>query len=436
MNETLEAIYDGHRVGTLSYSKDRLSFSYRKEWQENPGALPLSLSMPLVADKFPDAVVRAFISGLLPDDPEVLRRWGRKFQVSAQNPFRMLANVGEECAGAIQFIPHERLPEWLGDSPPEGVEWLSQEELEQRIDRLVSDHSEARRHGDEGHFSLPGVQAKTGLYRDPESKRWGIPKGTTPTTHILKPNIGEFKDFEINEHFCLRLANRLGLVTAKSWTETAGKHRVIVVERYDRARIKGRLVRVHQEDFCQALGVKPEDKYQKDGGPSPANIFAAIREYSSAVQEDVHTFLRALIYNYLIAGTDGHAKNYGMLIAGQGQFRLTPLYDIISILPYEHQPRKLKLAMNVGDEYLLWKITRQPWEKAAKEWGLDEGFVIDQIRAMATALPKAAQNVREEVTELLGSESEILNQLAAGISDRAAACLAEINLDEANHPDL
>lgn len=428
MSETLEAIYDGHQVGTLSYAKDRLTFAYNKEWQENPNAFPVSLSMPLVADEYADPVIRPFISGLLPDDPEVLKRWGRKFQVSPQNPFRLLAHVGEECAGAIQFIPSESLSEWLSDKPPHGVDWLSDTELVNRMDRLVADRSEARRHGDEGQFSLPGAQAKTGLYLDTENQRWGIPKGATPTTHILKPNVGEFEDFEINEHFCLKLGARLGQRTAESWTDTIGKHRVIVVKRYDRLAVNGRLLRVHQEDFCQALGVKPEDKYQKDGGPSALGIFGLLREYSSAPQEDTLTFLRALIYNYLIAGTDGHAKNYGMLISGQGQFRLTPLYDVISILPYKHQPKKLKLAMKVGGEYLLWKINQKRWRKAATEWGFTEDFVIEQIRQMASVLPEGAQTAREEMVELMGADSEVLDRLTIEISQRARTCLAGMSV--------
>ncbi len=426
MSEILEAIYDGQQVGTLLYFKDRVSFSYNRDWQVNPNAFPLSLSMPLVALEHGDSVVRSFISGLLPDDPEVLKRWGKKFQVSPQNPFRMLANVGEECAGAVQFVLPESLSDWLSQASPQGVDWLSADELAERIEDLIADRSVARRHGDDGHFSLPGAQAKTGLYFDRDEKRWGIPKGMTPTTHILKPNSGEFEDFEINEHFCLRLAARLGLTTAKSWTETIGKYRMLVVERYDRALIGGRLIRVHQEDFCQALGVKPEDKYQNDGGPSGAQIFDSIREYSSASQDDVLTFLKALIYNFLIAGTDGHAKNYGMLIAGQGQFRLTPLYDIISILPYKHHPKKLKLAMKVGDEYLLWKISGHQWKKAAKEWGIEEDFVIQQVLTMAAAIADDAQVVCREVADVLRADSVVLDRLVDGITDRAERCLTEL----------
>lgn len=270
MIEPLEAIHDGRRVGRLTYSDDRLTFAYDDEWRGDSDAFPLSLSMPLVRPEYPDEATRPFISGLLPDDAEVLRRWGQKFQVSPRNPFRLLAHVGEECAGAVQFVPLERASRWLGNSPPEGIDWLTDGELIERIDDLIQDRSVARRLGDEGHFSLAGAQAKTALYRDPEGGRWGIPKGATPTTHIIKPNRGEFAAFEINEHFCLRLAAQLGLKTAHSWTETIGKTPVLVIERYDRARIDGCLVRIHQEDTCQSLSRSPENKYQNEGGPSAA----------------------------------------------------------------------------------------------------------------------------------------------------------------------
>lgn len=142
--------------------------------------------------------------------------------------------------------------------------------------------------------------------------------------------------------------------------------------------------------------------------------------------DDVKNFLKALIFNYLIAGTDGHAKNYGMLIAGQGQFRLAPLYDVISILPYKHQPRKLKLAMKVGDEYLLWKINRHQWEKAAKEWRMEPEWVIEQVKWMSSAIPEVAQAVSGEVGDALGVNSKVLQQLKTQISGRAATSLAEL----------
>lgn len=422
MTETLEAIHDGRRVGRLTYADDRLGFVYADDWRANPGAFPLSLSIPLARPDHPDEAVRAFVSGLLPDDAEVLRRWGRRFQVSPRNPFRLLTHVGEECAGAVQFVPPDRVVPWLGDSPPAGIDWLDEHDLVERIGDLIRDRSVARRLGDAGHFSLAGAQAKTALYRDPGTGRWGIPKGAIPTTHILKPNRGEFEAFEINEHFCLRLAAQIGLATARSWTETIGKTPVIIVERYDRAPLGDRIVRIHQEDTCQALARAPEDKYQNEGGPSAEEIFALIRANSSQVREDEERFLDALIFNYLIGGTDAHAKNYSLLLAGGGRVRLAPCYDLISILPYAPDPRKVKLAMKIGGDYLLWKIGKAHWQKAAKEWKLDSGRVVDRIIRMASVLPEAAHVVGESITVPGRKEKAFLRQLVNAVQARAAEC--------------
>ncbi|MCB1088747.1 MAG: HipA domain-containing protein, partial [Verrucomicrobiae bacterium] len=263
-------------------------------------------------------------------------------------------------------------------------------------------------------------------YLDPKGGRWGIPKGATPTTHILKPNRGEFAAFESNEHFCLRLAERLGLRAANSWTEMIGKTPVLIIERYDRARIDGRLVRIHQEDACQALSRSPENKYQNEGGPSAQEIFALIREHSSQPLEDEGRFLDTLIFNYLIAGTDAHAKNYSLLIAGRGQVRLAPCYDLISILPYVRELKKVKLAMKIGGDYLLWKIGKDHWEKAAAEWNLDPGRVFDRIIGMASAMPEAVRETGAMMTYPEKSEREWLGKLTGAILERSVNSLRQI----------
>jgi serine/threonine-protein kinase HipA len=424
MSEELTALVGDQCMGHLIYDpkKDLLSFRYESTWMESSKSIPLSLSMPITKPEHPDSVVRPFLTGLLPDNDEILERWGKRYQVSARNPFRLLNHVGEECAGAVQFVRPERASSWLAGAPPQGVTWLDDQELAERITDLCQNHAATRRLGDQGQFSLAGAQPKIGLFRDPSANRWGIPKGETPTTHILKPNAGTFAHYDQNEHFCLRLTTHLGLPTATSWIEEIGGIPVIVVERYDRTLKEGKTIRVHQEDTCQALSIMPGTKYQKDGGPSAADIFSLIRNYSSRPRDDEQRFLDALIFNWLILGTDAHAKNYSFLLAAGLQVRLAPLYDLSSVLPYprEIQFQKAKLAMKIGGEYKLAKVGPHQWEKAAKEWKLKHKDVVTRIVTLASALPPAAEKVASEMPT-----TPFLTQLVDCLRSRAKACLNE-----------
>jgi len=421
MAEELIALVGAEVMGTVRYARDRISFRYDDGWRENPAAFPLSLSMPLVQSEHEDAVVRPFLWGLLPDNDDVLRHWGRRFQVSARNPFRLLRHIGEDCAGAVQFVPPEIASDWGNGSAPGGIDWIGEAELIERIDELVTDHASARRLGDEGHFSLAGAQPKTGLIRDLESGRWGIPKGSTPTTHILKPNTGAFGGQDLNEHLCLQIARGLGLDTCRSSISKIGEIDVIVVERYDRRRLPdGRWIRIHQEDTCQALGRSPDTKYQNQGGPSANDVFGLIQSRSSRASEDTNAFLRAMVFNWLISGTDAHGKNFGFLIAGRGQVRLAPLYDVASALPYPRQipPRKAKLAMKIGGQYVHQRIGGREWRKAAEEWRIPAESIIEAISEMASAIPDAVQQAVERLPD---PEAPLALDLADRLQQAAAA---------------
>jgi len=273
------------------------------------------------------------------------------------------------------------------------------------------------------HFSLAGAQPKTGLYRDEAGARWGIPKGATPTTHILKPSLGEFDAYQENEHFCLCLAGAAGLPAANSWTESIGGVPTIIVERYDRVRSGDQVIRVHQEDMCQSLARMPDAKYENEGGPSAREILELIRRESSKPDEDVLRFVDAQIVNYLIAGTDAHAKNYGFLLAGGRQVRLSRLYDVSSSLPYPNdiQPKKARLAMKVGGSYKLWKIGPHQWEKAAVEWGLDRDLLFGRIRDLAERIQEAATSVRKEAGPVTREAEGVLDLLVEELSEKAGA---------------
>lgn len=276
-----------------------------------------------------------------------------------------------------------------------------------------------------GQFSLAGAQAKMALHFDPTSHRWGVPWGRVPTTHILKPAVQGLDQHDLNEHLCLSAAQLTGLRAAGSQVVSFGDQRAIVVERYDRTyRSDGQILRVHQEDMCQALGLAPTAKYQNEGGPTPERLIALMQHEilpAPTAAEDVLRFVEALVFNWIIAGTDAHAKNYSLLLSGS-QVRLAPLYDIASALPYEdmYLP-KLRMAMRVGREYKLESVCGRHWRRLAEVAGLDADNVVAKAKELIARVPKAFADARAvAAVEELGSR--LPGQLSRMISARAAWC--------------
>jgi serine/threonine-protein kinase HipA len=378
--------------------------------------------MPLTSLEHSHERIDAFLWGLLPDNPTVLDDWGRQFQVSPRNAFALLSHVGEDCAGAVQLIPPERVEALLAKRS-DRVLWLTEKAVAERLRILRADHSAWRLQGDTGLFSLAGAQPKTALLF--EKNRWGVPSGRTPTTHILKPPVGPLAGFIVNEHLCLQLARRLEFPTANSRMMSFDGERAIVVERFDRARRADGWLRIHQEDLCQALGVHPSRKYQHDGGPGPKAIVELIRNHSSAPNDDVVTFVDALALNWLIAGTDAHAKNYGVLIA-PGRVRLAPLYDVASVLPYPRfDVNRIKLAMKIGERYRMSEIRRGDWLKAAEQAQLDSDSLLERITHMAEAIPELAPEIGAELKHG-GVTDPIVDRLVTRLVGRAQSCLKRI----------
>ena len=418
MNELIVLLAE-KEVGRVKQDpRGRLKFIYNDTWREARGAYPLSLSMPLAASEHPHSVIDAFIWGLLPDNQLIIERWARKFQVSPRNAFALISNVGEDCAGAVQFVKPDRLKTLLSDTGD--IIWLEEKDIAERLKSLREDHAAWRRPGDTGQFSLAGAQPKTALLF--QGGKWGIPSGRIPTTHIIKPPTGAFDGHAENEHFCLTLARAVGMPTASSGVKHFDGEIAIIVERYDRRTVDDKVYRIHQEDMCQALGIPPTIKYQNEGGPDIAQTVALLRENSSAYQEDVKTFVDAIIFNWLIGGTDAHAKNYSLLIGTGGRVRLAPLYDIASILPYdEYDIMKIKLAMKVGGKYRIRDISSRSWEKLSEELRLNSEEVADRIRTMADNISNEAKAIRDELAQT-GITHPVINRLTKRLSANAAKC--------------
>lgn len=420
MTAELIALLGGRELGRVRRDKrGRLTFTYADEWREAGEAHPLSLSMPLGAAEHGHAAIEAFLWGLLPDNEAILDRWGKRFHVSSRNPFALISQVGEDCAGAVQFVRPERL-EACQAPQPEPIEWLDEAAVAERLRLLAGDPSAWRAPRDTGQFSLAGAQPKTALLF--EEGRWGVPSGRIPTTHILKPPTGAFDGHAENEHFCLVLARRLGLPAASSTVQHFEDQIAIVIERYDRIRTDAGLIRVHQEDVCQALGVPPHRKYENEGGPGARGVVELLRDHSSSRDQDVTTFLDALAFNWLIAGTDAHAKNYSLLIGAGGRVRLAPLYDIASALPYDGmQFQKLKLAMKIGPDYRLRDIGPREWRKLADTVRVDADGLLGRIQDLAVRVPDEAAGLRDRLHGE-GLDHEVIDRLADRLAARADSC--------------
>jgi serine/threonine-protein kinase HipA len=428
------AVIDGRVVARIGQTAGKYVLRYEHAWREADGAFPLSLSLPLTREEHGDDTVRPYLANLLPDNDAILRAWAREHQVSANNPLALLAHVGEECPGALQLLPPERVDEVLTSRGPDVVEWLDEDKIGARLRRVLEEPGAWREPGDPGQFSLAGAQPKIALLFD--GGRWGIPSGRTPTTHILKPPaLEKFSGFAENEHVCLCLAARLGLPAARSEVRRFGGQVAIVVERYDRVRSGDGWLRLHQEDFCQALGVHPHEKYESDGGPAAVDIIRLIAERSLEPDVDVATMVGALALNWSIAGTDAHAKNYSLLIQSGGLIRLAPLYDVISLLPYrESRGPRTKLAMSIGGEYRMRFVERRHWERLADSIGAGRDALVEIVAELVERIPAALREVCEEAAGQ-GLSHPVLDRLQEEVRKHASACQAALRRRGLPRPD-
>ena len=414
---------NGRLVGHLRrQSSGAVDFRYDPSWLEWDHALPVSLSLPLREDRFTGDPVIAVFDNLLPDSQDVRRRLAERTRAAGHDAYSLLAAVGRDCVGALQFLPEDQIPGPAG----------------QVSGRAIGDRDIARILGDlkrtplgvaeDGAFriSLAGVQEKTAfLYW---KKSWHVPLGTTATTHILKPQIGRLaNDIDLsqsveNEHLCMRLTAAFGLPTAHTEILDFEGKRVLVVERFDRIWTKDkRLLRRPQEDFCQALSVPPTRKYEPDGGPGMQDI-AGVLKGSDDPESDLRTFFKTQIVFWLIAATDGHAKNFSIFLTPGGRFHLSPLYDVMSVQPNldagQIRRNRMRLAMAVGDRrhYVLDTILPRHFLQTAKRCGVSSALIQDVFLDIAETAPAAIDKALAELPQ--GFPAHIADSIIGGLRRR------------------
>jgi serine/threonine-protein kinase HipA len=375
--------------------------------------------MPLQVRSHPDNVISPWLWGLLPDNEAVLARWARQFHASASSAFSMLSTpIGHDVAGAVRFAAPEELDEVM--ARPGTITWLTEDDVAQRLRELREDTTSWLGRTFTGQFSLAGAQAKTALLL--KDGRWGQPYGPIATSHILKPAVAGFDDHDLNEHLCLDAARRAGLLVARTRVAQFGNESAIVVDRYDRQVVGDMVIRIHQEDLCQALSVMPSKKYQNEGGPGPKEIVNLIRQTMAprSIEKSIWQFVDALAWNWIIGGTDAHAKNYSLLLAGD-EVRLAPLYDIASALPYGMHEKKLRLAMKIGGDYRVY-LYHDAWPTLAADLDLDIDLVIDRVGDLAARAPHAFADATATL-EVEKLDRPLSRRLVDLVADRSARCL-------------
>jgi len=387
----LNVFLNNRHVGRLTrQSSGAIDFTYDDSWLEWEHAIPVSLSLPLRKSRYLGDPVAAVFENLLPDSRPIRTRVAERVGAKGTDAFSLLSKIGRDCVGALQFMP-------VDDIPPPATKVEGTPIGEDEIAAMIANLARAPLgigEDDDFRISIAGAQEKTALLR--HEGKWLRPHGTTPTTHILKPQIGtlpngiDLSNSVENEFYCLKLIGAFGLLTNEAEIATFGDSKVLVITRFDRRWTNdGRLLRLPQEDSCQALSVAPTNKYENEGGPGIASI-AKLLMGSDNSQTDQLVFFKAQILFWLIGATDGHAKNFSIFLAPHSRYRLTPLYDILTAQPSldTHQIRRnqFKLAMAIGNSrrYRIFDIHGRHFVETGRAAGLSIqliGQAIDEVRA-------------------------------------------------------
>lgn len=395
---TLAVWINGDLVGLWEQRRSGVqTFTYTTDWVNSPHARPLSLSLPLLpaGGIHSGASVENYFENLLPDSGDIRRRLRQRTGARSTAAFDLLAEIGRDCVGAVQLLPT--------GVQPEGLQQIDAEPLtDADVAQILRNVPVARAFGagvpDDFRISIAGAQEKTALLW--HENHWCVPRNSTPTTHIFKLPLGKVGNMQAdfstsveNEWLCSRIVEAFGIPIARTEIATFEDQKALIVERFDRRRSRRGdwWLRLPQEDMCQALGVHPDRKYEAEGGPGVLDIMELLRRSESA-DVDRHNFFKAQIVFWLLAATDGHAKNFSIFLDAGGSYRMTPLYDVLSAYPIMGKgpnlldPYDAKLAMAVVSKnrhYQIRSIVPRQWVAMAKRCGVDGEQLLIEVAAQA-----------------------------------------------------
>jgi serine/threonine-protein kinase HipA len=382
----------------------------------------LSLTLPPAQGVHTGHVVATWLDNLLPESRRVRERWASRFGVRP-HPYTLLAYVGMDCAGAVQFIPEDRLNELSSGR----LEPMDTATIAARLRALREDPAAWSPDQPDGQrFSLAGTQSKFALRQDDD--RWYEAYGAEPTSHIIKPSMLRMVHQPLNEHLCQRTATLMGFSAARTRVQCFDEQQAIVVTRYDRRVSRaGRLRRLHQEDLCQALGLAPDRKYPREKGLGPQQIAGAILDATGSPDEIVR-FLDVQALFWALGAIDGHLKNFSLLWHGN-RARLAPLYDVNSVFPYMEgegggtgriwKPSDARLALGIGGRNQLHQIDGHAWRKLSAAYDVNADELLARVENILIRTPQAlAEACHEEIISgrLNDDECRFAEQFAGAVN--------------------
>jgi serine/threonine-protein kinase HipA len=412
---SLRVYFEQRLVGTIDVDKRGPGFTYDSSWIELRGAFPISITMPLKSVRISPETFLPWAANLLPES-EQLHTLGQLLGMARSDVIGLLSAIGGDTAGALSFGQPGRTA---------SVQWRpvdSPANLERVIEELPNKPFLV---GEEGvSMSLAGAQTKVAVAMD-DTGRICIPMNGSPSTHILKPDASRLWGGVQNEAFCLTLARRLKIPTPNFTTGQAGKRTYLLVQRYDRINMGQRWRRLHQEDYCQALGKPPSAKYESNrtgiSGPTLKDMFGITRQYMPPT--NIVRLLDMVVFNVLACNTDAHAKNYSIMIRGNG-ISLAPMYDVMCGEVWEHVTKNLaqKIANKNRGDYLKGRH----WQRFARECGLNPKQVLDRVGVLATSAIAEAGAAESEVAEMPAGGHAILGQARQSVERRARTLLLQL----------
>lgn len=382
-------------------------------------ATPLSLSLPRGIAHV-GATVERFVTGLLPENDEALAAIARRFGADRRDPLSMIEAIGLDCPGAVQFCTEGTVADALARTG--GIAAVSDSHIEARLAELDANAAASWMMPGE-HWSLAGTQQKFALRY--EGGVWCEAFGSEPTTHIVKPGIRRVRAQALAEHVTMTAARRLGVSTANTQYVEFKSESAIVIERFDRERRDGTVVRLHQEDLCQALDVG--EKYEDRGGPSAASIASLLSNAAARAKdatENVRAFVDMVIFNTVVGAPDAHARNFAVMLDADA-VRLAPMFDSATALGHATSGARVA-AMSIGGEFVLDRLTPQHWAAFAGEVGVDLEVVRDRVAYFASQAPAAISTALDEVDN--PDAAALAERLAAPLAGLTAQMLASVGL--------